>query len=276
MSEREDAQAPSSGGGANGEASELLALASGVARVAALAWWHVAGWTASAAVAGTTYVAKRAAEGQSTPAILQDAAGDLRSFARRALGVDGDARVVDAVRPASREDVRRTGAELIRRSSDVRAAEEIHPAFARILAEITPDEARVLRLLMRDGPQPSVDVRTRRTLGASGQLAASGLNMIAEQAGCAHPGHGRLYLANLARLGLIEFCAERVVDPDRYQVVEAQPAVSAALQAAGRGSRTVHRSVALNEFGEHFCRSCLPIGAADGEGVTRDRPPAPP
>jgi hypothetical protein len=271
MSERE--QPPSPHGGANGEASELLALASGVARVAALAWWHVAGWTASAAVAGTTYVAKRAAEGQSTTAILQDAAGDLRSLARRALGVDGDARVVDAMRPVSSEDVRRTGAELVRRSSEVHVVEEIHPAFARILTEITPDEARILRLLAREGPQPSVDVRTRRTLGARGQLAASGLTMLAEQAGCSDPGRGRLYLANLARLGLIEFPADRLADPGRYQVVEAQPAITAALRAAGRGAKTVHRSVALNEFGEQFCRSCLPVDTAGDGRLTRVRPP---
>ena len=40
-----------------------------------------------------------------------------------------------------------------------------HPAYARILDELAPDEARILLLLLRSGPQPSVDVRTGGPVG---------------------------------------------------------------------------------------------------------------
>ena len=65
--------------------------------------------------------------------------------------------------------------------------EDTHPAFARILTEITPDEARMLRYLYLEGPQPSIDVRTFRPFGIGSVLIEAGLNMIAEHAGLPEP-----------------------------------------------------------------------------------------
>jgi hypothetical protein len=46
-------------------------------------------------------------------------------------------------------------------------------------------------------------------------------------------------------------------DPLEYQVLEAQPKVTEALEASGRG-KTVRRSIHLTPFGEDFCDVCLP------------------
>ncbi len=158
--------------------------------------------------------------------------------------------------------MQRRGDELLRRSNDVHVVEDTHPAFARILSEITPDEARVLRFLYLDGPQPAIDVRTNRPLGIGSELVAGGLNMIGEHAGCRNVDQIHQYLTNLARLGLIEFSKEQVTNPQRYQVVEAQPKVTEAVKRAGRMPKTVHRSIHLNEFGRTFCEACLPVGDA--------------
>ena len=156
--------------------------------------------------------------------------------------------------------MQRRGDELLRRSNDVHVVEDTHPAFARILSEITPDEARILRFLYLDGPQPSIDVRTNRPLGIGSELVAGGLNMIGEHAGCRNVDQIHQYLTNLARLGLIEFSKEQVTNPQRYQVVEAQPKVTEAMKRAGRMPKAVHRSIHLNEFGRTFCEACLPVG----------------
>ena len=42
----------------------LVKAASGVVRVAAASWWHLATWTVEAGVTGTTYVVRRAVEGE--------------------------------------------------------------------------------------------------------------------------------------------------------------------------------------------------------------------
>jgi hypothetical protein len=159
--------------------------------------------------------------------------------------------------PSTAEALRERGAELLRQSADVRFAEETHPAYARILGEITPDEARILRFMAASGPQPAVDVRTGRPLTMGSELVAPGLSMIGAQAGCRHVERVPSYLHNLYRLGLIWFSREPVKDRLRYQVLEAQPDVQDALKRAGHG-RTVRRSIHLTPFGADFCTAVLP------------------
>ena len=251
--------------------ADLLRAGPGLARVAAASAWRAASWSIAATVAGTTYVARRAIDGEQAASILQDAAADLRAAALHALGInDHPDPGTPPGRSASRgsattqtADLRRRGSELMRRSNDVNAVnvvQDTHPAFARILGEITPDEARILRYLYLEGAQPAIDVRTNRPLGIGSELVAGGLNMIAEHAGCVHVDRIHLYLTNLSRLGLIEFSKEQVANPKRYQVIEAQPKVTEALKRAGRMPRMVQRSIHLNTFGAEFCRSCLPVG----------------
>jgi hypothetical protein len=173
---------------------------------------------------------------------------------------DPDAEAVAAVPTpsAQRVSLRERGEELLRRSADVREDEEGHPAYERILDEILPDEARILRLLDTSGPQPAVDVRAGALpLAATTELVAPGLTMIGAEAGCRRPERVPAYLNNLYRLGLVWFSREAVPEQSRYQVLEAQPDVVAALKARGR-SRTVRRSIALTPFGADFCERVLP------------------
>ncbi len=265
-----------------GEPSEinLLKAAPGVAQFAAMSAWNAVTWTVNAGVSGTNYVARRAMNGQPPTAILQDAASDLRAAAWRALGLHDDSYdphgVPDGV-PTGKptiSDLQRRGRNLMRRASDVHTVEDTHPAFARILSEITPDEARILRYLYLEGPQPAIDVRTNRPLGIGSELIEGGLNMIAEHAGCRYLDRTSQYLTNLSRLGLIEFSKEQVSNPQRYQVIEAQPKVVDALKRAGRMPKMVQRSIHLNSFGEDFCRTCLPVDTAPPtvDGRARPRP----
>ena len=158
--------------------------------------------------------------------------------------------------------LRERGAELLRQSADVESDDGAHPAYARILEELHPDEARILRLLALEGPQPSVDVRFVQLIGLNSEVVGEGLNMIGAQAGCRHPERVHAYLDNLNRLGLIWFSKQPVPEPDGYQVLEAQPAVIDAVRRASR-AKTVQRSIRLTPFGTNFCR-----------GVPAARPPA--
>lgn len=181
-------------------------------------------------------------------------------------------------RESSTEALRSRGAELLRRSADVRFEEASHPAYMRILESLAPDEARILRFLARAGAQPSVDVRAGLPLVS--ELIAPGCNMIGAEAGCRHAELVRAYLDNLHRLGLIWFSREPVGDPRRYQVLEAQPEVAEARGRGGRLARTVRRSILLTPFGEDFCSVCLPLEEleplppAGGEDEAGDGPVA--
>jgi hypothetical protein len=264
----------------------VVKAAPGIARVAAVSAFHALSWGVGASIAGANYLTRRALDGQPATAIVQDAANDLRGAALRALGVqvDGIPNVslgltiggnsADRGVPAgaTTRDLQRRGEELMRRSNDVHVVEDTHPAFARILSEITPDEARVLRFLYLEGPQPALDIRTWRQLGIGSELVAEGLSMIGEHAGLRNVDRIDLYLTNLSRLGLLDFSREQVSNPTRYQVIEAQPKVAAALKSAGRAPKLIQRSIRLTAFGEEFVRTCLPL---NGRVAHRDSRPLP-
>jgi hypothetical protein len=159
--------------------------------------------------------------------------------------------------PEPEPSLRERGEQLLQRSRDVWGDDETHPAYARILDELAPDEARILLLLLRGGPQPSVDVRTGGPVGlVSSALVAPGMSMIGARAGCRHLDEVPAYLNNLFRLGLIWFSREQLEDPMQYQVVEAQPDVLEAMHSV-RFPKVVRRSIHLTPFGTGFCRACL-------------------
>jgi len=160
---------------------------------------------------------------------------------------------------ATEEELREMGGQLLRDSADVWYEQDVHPAFRRVLQELLPDEARILRFLYQNGPQPSVDVRTNRPMGRGSEKIASGLSMIGLYAGVRKAEDTSVELANLERLRLIWFSKEQVADPSVYQLLEAQPDVLEAMRRAGRSPKTEHRSIELTPFGQRFCETCLPM-----------------
>jgi hypothetical protein len=209
-------------------------------------------------------VAKSVAAARSSSSGLPDAnqipSGDKRSRARDRNGVPEDS-------------LRARGEELIRKSRDVRFEADAHPAYERMLGELAPDEGRILLLLLTKGPQPAVDVRTGGPLGMiSSKLIAPGLSMIGSRAGLRYVDRVPAYLNNLFRLGMIWFSRETLNDPLRYQVLEAQPDVIAAIHSV-RQAKVVRRSIHLTPFGEDFCRTCLPIDTGPFEQLPEHRVP---
>ena len=245
----------------------LLGAVPGLARLGVAAWWRTLGWTAGTSVRTGSRIVRAAASGEPPADVLRETSDDARRYLRELLGVvdeeeEREDRADEAMSErdgsATAEALRERGAELLALSADVSFEEDTHPAFAAILDQIAPDEARILRLLAAEGPRPAVDVRSGGPLNPRSELVAPGLTMIGEEAGCRHLDRVHAYLNNLFRLGLIWFSREELEDLSRYQVLEAQPEVSDSLERAGRGAKTVRRSIHLTPFGEDFCRLCLP------------------
>jgi hypothetical protein len=264
----------------------------GVARIALSAWWHTAGWAIRTSLVLPRRVLGLALE----PDRLLDLARDLRDAAPGAVhsAMPGtvprdhdEARIRDdapdsSVNGTSNDyhaavaaTLREEGEELLRRSRDVHYEEISHPAYERILSELAPDEARILRLLLLEGPQPAVDVRTGGPLGlVRSRLIAPGLSMIGARAGCRYVERVPSYLNNLFRLGLVWFSRETLRDPRRYQVLEAQPDVLEAMGSV-RQAKIVRRSIHLTPFGEDFCRVALCEDERPLEGLpVHSKPPA--
>ena len=261
----------------------LVAALPGMVRLSAAMWWKATEWSITTSVRASTRLLRAAVNGESLSDVLADAAGEVREYLRDLLEIvdsPGDQRTYDrapqeqrAAEAASNgtaddspEALRERGAELLRRSADVHHREEVHPAFARILENLAPDEGRILRLLALEGPQPAIDIRTSPPLGIGSEMVEAGINMIGRSAGCRDPDRVHAYLANLYRLGLIWFSREQLEDQGEYQVLEAQPEVQVAMSEAGR-TKTVRRSIHLTAFGKDFCETCLPLDTDEIEAL---------
>ncbi|MCT2582661.1 DUF4393 domain-containing protein [Actinophytocola gossypii] len=236
--------------------SSTFREATGLLRIAANTGLSTAQWLVNAGVHTGQKVVRDLATGEPPVKIVTELGAELRAAARDALGMPAP----EPSPPPAPADLRARGAELLRKSADVHHVEDMHPAYSRILDDLVPDEARILRFLAVEGPQPMVDVRTNRPLGIGSELIEAGLSMVGRQAGVRRLDRTKAHLNNLFRLGLVWFSPEEV-DPDRYQVIEVQPDVQAAMTKAGRTPRVVRRSLHLTPFGEDFCRVCLPLDA---------------
>jgi hypothetical protein len=267
----------------------------GVARIAGTAWLRSASWAIGSGTRSARNLARAmtdpAAAGDLVRGVAEDVAEATRTISSVAAAVSGgvplpralfdatvtlSSMVVRDNQPVEQRELtlRERGEDLLRRSRDVWSDDEAHPAYGRILDDLAPDEARILVLLLRGGPQPSVDVRTGGPVGmVSSSLIAGGLTMIGPRAGVRYLDEVPAYLNNLFRLGLIWFSREQLEDPLEYQVVEAQPDVLAAMHSV-RFTRIVRRSIHLTPFGVDFCRTCLvdPEDQADlpEQGVPQD------
>src|SRR2546423_6179860 len=137
----------------NGTPDDLLRAAPGLARIAGEAWWRTAEWTVDASVRSSERVLRAALSGQAPADLFSATGADVRAYVRRLLGIAEGAREDDPADPPERrpdaEDdtsaaaLRDRGADLLRRSADVDSDEDTHPAYARILSELAPDEGRI-------------------------------------------------------------------------------------------------------------------------------------
>lgn len=270
----------------------------GLARVAGAAAVHTAGWGARTAarnwmrvgravtnraeaaslihdvgqyVGAVSVIARQVADGVPVGEALVNAGesmaagngGPARAISSASGHVDGE---VLGSRPVS---LRERGADLLAKSRDVWSTDDRHPAYDRILDEIAPDEARILVMLLKDGPQPSVDVRTGGPIGmVNSQLITPGLNMLGPNSGVRYLEQVPSYVNNLFRLGLIWLSREPVDSHAEYQVLEAQPDVLAAMHSV-KFAKVVRRSVHLTPFGEQFCRLAL---VDESVGLSKDLP----
>ena len=285
-------------GTANGNEQITAGDIPGLAKVVAMSSFRIGTWAASTSV----NAGRRVIDVALHPGHATELAEDLRAAAStisRAVGgeqVEGSVRQSAATSPIVRgaegvetlsstppagelarsvNPLHEAGRELLRKSRDVWSDDRSHPAYARIIEEIAPDEGRILLLVLRRGPQATVDVRTGGLIGmVSSSLVRTNLNMIGPLAGCRYVDRVPSYLHNLERLGLIWFSRETMRDPEEYQVLEAQPDVVDAMQSVRR-AKAVRGSIHLTPFGEDFCRDGLGLHLTMDELTNVPRHPAP-
>lgn len=260
-----------------------------IVRVTGQVLWRTNRWTINASLHLGSVVVQGAISGQSAHMLIDQLGTEAKHSLRELLGVADEP---DPMPKELRDRIVLNGTgqvgpqislpdrmrALLDASSDLTFPDSGHPAYVRLLSELAPDEARILRLFAERGPQPSVDVRTKRPFGVGSQLVAPGITMIGRYAGCAHIDRVPAYLNNMFRLGLVWFSREPIPDQSLYDVLEAQEEVEEAIKKAG-GGVTVRRSIELTAFGYNLCAMCglLPAdnatARASKDETTRQLPP---
>jgi hypothetical protein len=219
---------------------------------------------------------KRAAESALNPATVIGVAvtpvrrvmgGPGDTAKKKSDGRDGDKKTA---KHNSDADLRHRCDELIAKSQKpTRKQAQRHPAFEQILSELAPDEVRMLRFLAVAGVQPSIDIRTKTMFQVGSERLVSGVNMIADMAGCRWPEADQRYLENLNRLGLVRFSSEPVADYRRYALLEVQPRALEVTESTPK-TISVYRSIYLSEFGEQFCEVCIDTEGYNAGGWATD------
>lgn len=248
-----------------------------LAQVAAGMTQRASGYSVQSGVRTGTRMAYAAANAQS-PADLLTATRAIALDELQQAGIDiGDERedwlqrhedeAVDR-HPVTRERLRERGERLLSKSAELGRDETFHPAFASMLDQLASDEARILRLLATEGPQPTVDVLDKRYIPFKTSLVAENLSRVGSDAGCRRPERTQLYVTNLERLGLIRFEDDPIEDLKEYQVLEAQSHIEAA-QTEAKRPKTTYGRMRLTDLGIDFCETCLPVSVENQRPTAR-------
>ncbi|QWZ84834.1 DUF4393 domain-containing protein [Aeromonas sp. FDAARGOS 1404] len=164
------------------------------------------------------------------------------------------------------ESLREMYANLLAASMDTRTAKGAHPAFVEIIKQLTPDEARLLKLMSVSRPLPLINVRREfksptATERGSSELMAN-FSLLGWEAGCEHPEQTPTYLNNLCRLGLSEIpVMYEYTAPNVYDEVESHPivqAIKAAFESNAKYRIDILRGgLRITALGRLFCDTCV-------------------
>lgn len=118
-------------------------------------------------------------------------------------------------------------ANLLATAMDKKIASGAHPAFVEIIKQFTPDEAKLMALLLQHRPFPLITVQAERkdNIGGVTDIAVN-LSSLGVEAGLEFNDLTPSYLDNLCRLGLIEIPQDRsYADKSLYSDLESSDLV---------------------------------------------------
>lgn len=155
------------------------------------------------------------------------------------------------------EPLRATMADLLERSLAESVTQARENLYSAVLAQLTPDEARILSAFS-DGTQVAlIDIVERVGANASGRQLLRDVCSIGTRAGVTLHDQVSVYVNRLAALHLVERGAEVAELAEDYDILLTDPSVRATLESAKR-TKIVRRSLRISAFGAALWRACDP------------------
>lgn len=157
-------------------------------------------------------------------------------------------------------------ANLLAASMDKETANGAHPAFVEIIKQLTPDEAKLVKLFVVRTAMPLLTVRKKYKIETAeksgGQDVLVNFSLLAQRVGLEYPQLTPTYIDNLCRLGLAEvppmymYTSKGVYDPlendpkilDLKLQIEKNPEWTAVVERKG---------LKVTELGKQFANVCV-------------------
>ena len=180
--------------------------------------------------------------------------------------------VLESLRFTGNEpELREMYINLLATSMNRETAEKAHPAFAEIIRQLSPDEARIIQYFAKEKTVVQMALATQcpHIPGRQAQLVRyeflkQAVSLIDIDVTCEHRDLIPAYLDNLRRVSVIsvsELGDGYSHDNDtRYKRLENHPLIQdqvKELQAAGTSYRRCGGSFGLTSFGDQFCAACV-------------------
>ena len=146
--------------------------------------------------------------------------------------------------------------------ADTQSREQAYESlFHQFIAELVPDEARILGALS-DGSSFAMIHVNESFMGRSGRRIADNFTNVGKPAGVKLLELVPAYVGHLLSLGLVETSAEDKGQEIKYQILESDMVVRQAIQGATGSSATAVRfrrhTLRISELGKRFWQTCSP------------------
>lgn len=174
---------------------------------------------------------------------------------------------LEALRYTGHEsELRELYASLLATSLDSDTCRNAHPAFVDIIKNMSPDEAKIMKLFSKHRDLPAVDlqINIKKERTTTHTTLISNHSFIGALAGCSHPDLMESYLKNLSRLGLIEQPPKNVLGAPYlsqegvYEPLEATLAnLCDDIRSGGQTPKITRSFFRITPLGTQFCRACV-------------------
>lgn len=149
---------------------------------------------------------------------------------------------------------------LLDRAVDQNRPQAREAYFRFVLDELLPDEARMLAALADGSAHALIHLGAGPALGGVTHRVLENRSTLPRSAGVAWPDLGPRYIAHLRQLELVETGKEDAGQKTKYEVLEADSLVRAAIERIGKDGglrpRILRRTLKLSDIGRQFWEAC--------------------
>ena len=160
------------------------------------------------------------------------------------------------------QSLRELYANLLATSLDSDTARNAHPSFVDIIRNLSPDEARIMRLFATKAGLPVIDLQAKYKDGSGFEIFKETFSFIGREAGCEHPNLTPAYVNNLCRLGLLSMPEDlHFADASLYESLEQAEELREDKEQIQKDDkkevRFSRKVIRLTRFGRQFCSACV-------------------